>query len=44
MELFEMKSILVTGANGYLGQGIVKQLLDDGAEVFAVDFNLDFVE
>ena len=21
--------ILVTGANGYLGQGIVKQLLDD---------------
>ncbi|MBQ5590349.1 MAG: NAD(P)-dependent oxidoreductase [Clostridia bacterium] len=36
--------ILVTGANGYLGQGIVKQLLDDGAEVFAVDFNLDFVD
>ena len=23
--------ILVTGANGYLGQGIVKQLLDMGA-------------
>ena len=36
--------ILVTGANGYLGQGIVKQLLDDGAEVLAVDFNLDFVD
>ncbi len=36
--------ILVTGANGYLGQGIVKQLLDDGAEVITVDFNLDFVD
>lgn len=36
--------ILVTGANGYLGQGIVKQLLDDGQEVLAVDFNLDFVD
>ncbi len=36
--------ILVTGANGYLGQGIVKQLIDDGAEVLAVDFNLDFVD
>ena len=29
--------ILVTGANGYLGQGIVKQLLDDGVEVVATD-------
>lgn len=27
--------ILVTGANGYLGQGVVKQLLDDGNEVIA---------
>lgn len=36
--------ILVTGANGYLGQGIVKQLLDDGAEVIAVDFSLDYVD
>ena len=36
--------ILVTGANGYLGQGIVKQVLDDGAGVLAVDFNLDFVD
>ena len=25
--------VLVTGANGYLGQGAVKQLLDDGVEV-----------
>ena len=27
--------ILVTGANGYLGTGVVKQLCDDGAEVVA---------
>lgn len=30
--------ILVTGANGYLGKGIVKQLLDDGHDVIATDF------
>lgn len=30
--------IVVTGANGYLGQGIVKHLLDLGQEVTAVDF------
>ena len=30
--------ILVTGANGYLGQGIVKQLLDMGHDVVATDF------
>lgn len=29
--------ILVTGANGYLGQGIVKALLDRGNEVVATD-------
>lgn len=29
--------VLVTGANGYLGQGIVKSLLDRGAEVIATD-------
>ena len=29
--------VLVTGANGYLGQGIVKQLLDDGVTVVATD-------
>nr|MCR5639685.1 NAD-dependent epimerase/dehydratase family protein [Lachnospiraceae bacterium] len=27
--------ILVTGANGYLGQGIVKHILDHGHEVVA---------
>ena len=30
--------ILVTGAYGYLGQGIVRYLLDLGFEVIAVDF------
>lgn len=30
--------ILVTGANGYLGQGIVKSILDNGHEVVATDF------
>ena len=29
---------LVTGANGYLGQGIVKAILDSGNEVIATDF------
>lgn len=36
--------ILVTGANGYLGQGIVKQLLDDGNEVIASDFSTDNID
>lgn len=29
--------ILVTGANGYIGQGVVKTLLDSGNEVIATD-------
>lgn len=36
--------ILVTGANGYLGRGIVSSLLDKGAEVVAADFNVDSVD
>ena len=36
--------ILVTGANGYLGQGIVKHLLDCGHYVIAADFNVDRVD
>lgn len=36
--------ILVTGANGYLGQGIVKQLLDDGHQVIATDLSLENVD
>lgn len=31
--------ILVTGANGYLGSGIVKELLDNGVKVIATDFS-----
>lgn len=33
--------VLVTGANGYLGKGITKQLLDDGNEVIAASRNTD---
>lgn len=36
--------ILVTGANGYLGQGIVKHILDCENEVVAVDFKVDHVD
>lgn len=36
--------IVVTGANGFLGRGIIKQLLDDGKEVIAVDFTCDGVD
>lgn len=36
--------ILVTGANGYLGKGVVKQLLDDGIEVIATDFKENFID
>lgn len=36
--------ILVTGANGYLGQGIVKTLLDTGNDVIATDIKLNNVD
>lgn len=36
--------VLVTGANGYLGVGIVRQLLDDGIEVIATDIKTDRVD
>ena len=36
--------ILVTGANGYLGQGIVKHLLDRGHDVIATGRKLDLVD
>lgn len=36
--------ILVTGANGYLGKGVVKQLLDDGQEVIATDFKDNYID
>ncbi len=36
--------ILVTGANGYLGQGIVKHLLCLGHSVIATDFRIDNID
>lgn len=36
--------VLVTGANGYLGQGIVKAILDRGHEVVAADFTVQNVD
>lgn len=39
-----MKKVLVTGANGYIGRHVVKQLLDMGAEVIAVDFRTDEID
>ena len=36
--------VLVTGANGYLGSGVVKQLLDDGVDVIATDFRRDYID
>ncbi len=36
--------VLVTGANGYLGRGIVKSLLDKDVEVIATDFNVDAID
>lgn len=36
--------ILVTGANGYLGTGIVKTILNKGYEVIAADFKVDNVD
>lgn len=36
--------ILVTGANGYLGQGIVKAILDSGNQVIATDFKTDYID
>lgn len=37
-------NILVTGANGYLGQGIVKSLLDKRVDVVAADIRTDNVD
>lgn len=37
-------NILITGANGYLGQGIVRELVDSGNQVIAVDFASDNID
>lgn len=39
-----MLKILVTGANGYLGKGVVKQLLDDGIDVVATDYKDNLID
>lgn len=36
--------ILVTGANGYIGQGVVSTLLDAGCDVVATDFSMNNVD
>lgn len=36
--------VLVTGANGYLGQGVVKELINKGCEVVATDFKSDNID
>lgn len=36
--------ILITGANGYLGKGIVKSLLDKGCNVIATDIKEDLID
>lgn len=36
--------ILVTGANGYLGQGVVKSILNDGHDVVATDFAVQYID
>lgn len=36
--------ILVTGANGYLGQGVVKKILDIGHEVIATDLKTTHID
>lgn len=36
--------VLVTGANGYLGRGVVEKLLDMGHEVIAADFSINDID
>ncbi len=36
--------VLVTGANGYLGTGVVRQLCDDGVSVIATDYKREKID
>ncbi|MGT2957811.1 nucleoside-diphosphate sugar epimerase [Streptococcus bovimastitidis] len=36
--------VLVTGANGYLGKGVVQDLLNKGHKVIATDFKSNFID
>ena len=40
----ENKKILVTGANGFLGQGIVSELINRNFNVIATDFTDDKID
>lgn len=39
-----IKSILVTGAGGYIGRHVVEKLLDLGIEVTSVDNNAELID
>ena len=39
-----MSKVMVTGANGYLGRGIVTELLDCGNDVIATDVKIDGID
>lgn len=39
-----MIKVLITGANGYIGRHVVKELLDNGADVIACDLATDDVD
>ena len=39
-----VKTVLVTGAGGYIGRHIVHALLERGLDVSVVDFRLDGVD
>lgn len=39
-----MKTVLVTGANGYIGRHVVEKLLNLGCEVYAADFAFDGID
>ena len=44
MEESVYMKILITGANGYLGKGVVKQLLNENYDVIATDFKDNFID
>lgn len=42
--MFENKTVLITGAGGYIGNYVVKTLLDMGVNVSAVDNNIERID